>query len=151
MKDFINKLTMNQKIAIVIGSILILLVAMSTFSTDSPTESSSSYTPPAQTYTEPDPVDEYNSRSTLSAEAAFLSDVHSLYNPILESGTDSQLLEMGYGACDSLDSGQTLSSLAIKFGNMYSGDPEGREAAYGIIAGAVLNLCPEYAYQADSL
>lgn len=85
-----------------------------------------------------------------SDESGYIAALHSVGNPVLEVGSRSELLEMGFNVCNALDSGETVSSIAIAI--QASQDSEaGRQGGFAVIAAAVIYLCPEYKYQADNL
>lgn len=85
-----------------------------------------------------------------SDEGGYLAALNSVGNPVLAVGSRSDLLDMGYNVCNALDSGQTVASVAVTVGGSQD-TAVGQEAAYAVIAGAVLYLCPEYKYQAEAL
>lgn len=85
-----------------------------------------------------------------SDERGFITDVRSVNNIVLSVGSNADLLEMGYNACNALDDGETVGSLAIRLAATQD-TTAGQEAAFAIIAGAVIHLCPEYEYQAKNL
>ena len=85
-----------------------------------------------------------------SDESGYLGAVRSIGNPVLAVGSNSELLDMGYNVCNALDNGETVSSVALSVGAVQE-TTVGQEAAYAVIAGSVLYLCPEYKYQADAL
>ena len=85
-----------------------------------------------------------------SDEYGYIAGIHSVGNPVLETGTRSELLEMGYNVCNALDSGETVRSIATMIQETQD-TQNGREGGYAVIAAAVVYLCPEYKYQADNL
>lgn len=85
-----------------------------------------------------------------SDESGYLGALRGLGNGVLAVGSNADLLDMGYNVCNALDSGQTVASIALQVGGSQD-TAVGQEAAYGVIAGAVLYLCPEYKYQAEAL
>jgi len=83
-----------------------------------------------------------------NAEDEFLYDVHSVDNPVIEKNTDKQILETGHIVCDTLNSGETVTTISNYLTS--TGDYEGDTAIEFVatmVAGAVINLCPEYEYQ----
>ena len=85
-----------------------------------------------------------------SDESGYIGAVRSVGNNVLAVGSNAELLEMGYNVCNALDSGETVGSVAIKVAAVQD-TTAGQEAAYAVIAGSVLYLCPEYKYQAENL
>lgn len=85
-----------------------------------------------------------------SDESGFIGAIRATGNDVLNSGSNSDLLELGYKTCNALDGGETVSSLAITL-SATQDTSEGEQAAFALIAGAVVYLCPEYKYQADNL
>lgn len=85
-----------------------------------------------------------------SDEQGFIAAVRSVDNQIIAYGSSSDLLEIGQNVCNSLDSGETVASIAVTLAATQD-TTEGEQAAFAIIAGAVIYLCPEYKYQADNL
>lgn len=87
----------------------------------------------------------------MSAEDTFLSDLNGTGDPIILSMSDSQLLQLGNGVCEVLDSGTTVKEMAFAF--IASGEfTEDQYPTIGRIIGAsVYDLCPDYAYQIDEL
>ena len=147
MDKFLENIEKHKVAIIIIAAILAVFAFIGTSGNDS---SSSSSTTMSDTIV-PDEVDNYNSQQLVVSESAYLRDVYSVGNSVLNSGSDQTVLDLGYAACDALDSGATVSSMAISLGSEYSNQPTMREASFAVIAAAVLNLCPEYKYQADSL
>ena len=91
----------------------------------------------------PDAVDQQNSRDVAANEAGYLSDVRGTDNEILAYGSDADLLNMGYNACDALDDGTSLDALLARTAGTMDTE-EGRQAAFAVIAGALIYFCPEY-------
>lgn len=97
----------------------------------------------ASTEIVPDAVDQQNSRDVARAEAGYLSDVRGVDNDILAYGSDADLLNMGYNACNALDDGTSLNALLARTAGTMDTE-EGRQAAFAVIAGALIYFCPEY-------
>jgi len=109
---------------------------------------------PTVTVTETaDPIadDNYDSGATdtssgfTSDEQAFLDDVHSMNNSIIEDNSDSAIVETGHTVCDTLDGGVTVTEITeslLSSGDYTTNNERGFLAT--MIAGAVVNLCPEY-------
>ncbi len=85
-----------------------------------------------------------------SDDYGYLVAIQSIDNSVLAYASSNELLKMGRGACNALDSGESISELARRLGATQD-TTEGEQAAAAIIAGAVIYLCPEYKYQADNL
>jgi len=85
-----------------------------------------------------------------SDEDGFVSEIRRTGNTVLNLGSQAQLLEMGYNACNALDNGESVGSLAIKLVQTQT-TSEGERAVAIIIAASVIYLCPEYKYQAENL
>lgn len=147
MDKFLENIEKHKVAIIIIAAILAVFAFIGTSGNDS---SSSSSTTMNDTIV-PDEVDNYNSERLVVSESGYLRDVYSVGNSVLNGGTDQMVLDLGYAACDALDSGNTVSSMAMALGAEYRNDSVMREASFAVIAGAVLHLCPEYKYQADSL
>lgn len=82
-----------------------------------------------------------------TAEDEYLYDVRSVGNYYIDNLGDADLLEIGYLICDAFDAGATFDDLAYEL--VSSGtvnDDETIEYAATLIAGASINLCPEYSY-----
>ena len=119
--------------------------------------SSDSATPTVTVTETTDPIvdDTYGSGATDTApsgftteEDEFLSDVHSMNNSIIESNSDTQIVETGHTVCDTLDEGFTVTDVSeylMSSGDYTTDNEQGFLAT--MIAGAVVNLCPEYYYQ----
>jgi hypothetical protein len=134
---------MKKTLGALIGTIA--LVAMLT-ACGSSTDTSATDTSGVDTtsVTDTAPVDS----GYTTAEDEFLYDVHHVNNPIIERNTDKQILETGHTVCDTLDSGETVTTISNYL--MSTGDYEGDTAiefVASMVAGAVINLCPEYKYQ----
>jgi len=107
---------------------------------------------PTVTVTETTTADDnYDSSATdtssgfTSEEQGFLDDVHSMNNSIIEGNTDASIVETGHTVCDTLDGGVTVTEITESL--LASGDYETdnqRGFLATMIAGAVVNLCPEY-------
>jgi len=138
---------MNKKVLIaVLGAIAILalLTGCGGGSADTAT--------PTVTVTETAPAeDSYDSSATdtssgfTSDEQGFLDDVHGMNNSIIEGNTDSAIVETGHTVCDTLDGGVTVTEIteSLLASGDYSTDNQ-RGFLATMIAGAVVNLCPEY-------
>jgi hypothetical protein len=113
---------------------------------------SSNTATPTVTVTETTPADNsYDSSATdtssgfTSAEQGFLDDVHSMNNSIIEGNTDASIVETGHTVCDTLDGGYTVTDITenlLSSGDYQTDNQRGFLAT--MIAGAVVNLCPEY-------
>ena len=110
--------------------------------------SSADESAPAPTVTVTEVPSEDVFGETYTAEDEFLFDVRSIGNVYIENISDADLLELGYLVCGAFDEGYTVDDLAYELAATgdYSGSAE-QEYAGTIIAGSVLNLCPEYSYQ----
>lgn len=121
-----------------------LAFGLSSCGNDSSSVASEKYVEPEQ-YVAPEDYD-----VNPSDDYGYLAAIKSIDNQVLAYGSDNELLKMGRGACNALDSGETVSSLARRLGATQD-TTEGEQAAAAVIAGAVIYLCPEYKYQADNL
>jgi len=94
------------------------------------------------------PIDTPVDSGYTNAEEEFLFDVHNVNNSVIESNPDEQIVSVGHIVCDTLDEGNTVSDVSdylISTGD-YTTDND-IEFVASMIAGAVINLCPEYKYQ----
>lgn len=83
-------------------------------------------------------------------EDEFLFAVNDMDNSVIAYTSDSDLLDMGWAVCQVLDDGFTLEDIVNEF--IYNSDlstEEEFEAVGIIMGGAVIYLCPEYAYMID--
>lgn len=106
---------------------------------------SSNESAPAPTVTVTEEPTEDIHEQIYTAEDEYIYDVRSVGNSYIENLPDSQLLEIGYLVCDAFDAGATFEDLAYEL--VSSGtvnDDETIEYAATLIAGAAINLCPEY-------
>lgn len=104
---------------------------------------------PATTSTE-DLTDFASVSTPTNAEDEYLYDLHNVGNYRIESQTDEWLIDAGYTVCDTLDAGYTVIDIA----QMMVGsdlDDTGTQGVAAIVAAAVLNFCPQYSYQIESL
>ena len=112
----------------------------------------SSQASPAPTITvtqdaqQPEPLSTDDGVSNLSNEELYLIGIKSMNNPILNSATDAQLLEMGYSVCEALDAGFTVEDIiqymAVQMvGEGMTSDVESEAVGY-IIGAADTALCP---------
>lgn len=140
MDKFLESIEKNKVAVIIIGVLAAALVFVGVSNKDN------NSTPVAvDPYVAPQDMD-----TNPSNESGYLNAVRSVGNPVLAVGSNSELLDMGYNVCNALDSGQTVASIAITVGAAQD-STAGQEAAYAVIAGAVLYICPEYKYQAEAL
>ncbi len=140
MDKFLESIEKNKVAVIIIGLLAAALVFVGVSNKDN------NSTPVAvDPYVAPQDYD-----VNPSDEGGYLNAVRSIGNPVLAVGSTNDLLEMGYNVCNALDSGETVASVAMKVGAVQD-TTAGQEAAYAVIAGSVLYLCPEYKYQADAL
>lgn len=91
--------------------------------------------------------DSYDDGTTnLSNEEIYLLGVKSANNPILNSASDSELLEVGYSVCDILDQGFTTDDIIAYMAREMVNDgltSEAHAEAVGYIIGAAESaLCP---------
>lgn len=140
MDKFLESIEKNKVAVMIIGALLVALVFVGVSNKDN--NSSPAAMDP---YVAPQDYD-----VNPSDESGYLGALRGLGNGVLAVGSNADLLEMGYNVCNALDSGQTVASIAIQVGGTQD-TAVGQEAAYGVIAGAVLYLCPEYKYQAEAL
>lgn len=142
-------MTKKTKIAIAIVGAVALAILLTGCGGGGSTETAT----PTVTVTETtEPLDVYEPEPSgfTSAEDEFLYDVHSVGNSVIESNTDAQIVSVGHTVCDTLDKGNTVDDISrylIATGD-YTTDND-IEFVSTMIAGAVVNLCPEYDYQID--
>ena len=133
---------MKKPLTVVIGS---MLLALSFTACGSGSSTSSLDTTDTTNTTVVDtPVDS----GFTNAEDEFLFDVHNVNNSVIENNTDEQIVKVGHIVCDTLDSGETVTTISNYL--MSTGDYEGDTAiefVASMVAGAVINLCPEYKYE----
>jgi len=133
---------MKKPLIAVIGSVLLVLTLTACGG------GSTSATDTTDTTTSSDVVDTPVDSGFTTNEDEFLYDVHGVDNSIIERNTDSRIVEVGHTVCDTLDSGETVTTISNYL--MSTGDYEGDTAiefVASMVAGAVINLCPEYKYQ----
>lgn len=140
MDKFLESIEKNKVAVIIIGLLAAALVFVGVSNKDN-----NSAPVALDPYVAPQDYD-----TNPSDESGYLGALRSLGNGVLSVGTTADLLEMGYNVCNALDNGETVASVAMMVGATQE-TAVGQEAAYGVIAGAVLYLCPEYKYQADAL
>lgn len=138
MDKFLENIEKHKVAIIIIAAILAVFAFIGTSGNDSTPVAVDPYVAPQDYDVNP------------SDESGYLGALRGLGNGVLAVGSNADLLEMGYNVCNALDSGQTVASIAIQVGGSQD-TAVGQEAAYGVIAGAVLYLCPEYKYQAEAL
>lgn len=105
---------------------------------------------PTVTVTQNAPVPEPSSAddgvSNLSDEELYLISIKSMNNPILDRGTDRELLDMGYAVCDALNAGYTVDDVIAYMASEIAKDGGASESyveAVGYIIGAADSaLCP---------
>ena len=125
----------------------LLTLLISAFAVFGLTGCSTSATP-KETVTETETEIAIPDEPIYTEEDEYLADVHSVGNTYIENITDSDLLDLGYLVCEALDSGNTTDDLAYELASSGNYDDyESQQYAASIIAGAVVNLCPEYNYQ----
>lgn len=138
---------MNKKIIIAVVGAIALALFLSGCGGGGSTETAT----PTVTVTETtEPTDVYEPSGFTNAEDEFLYDVHNVNNSVIESNSDEQIVSVGHTVCDTLDDGNTVSDVSdylISTGD-YTTDND-IEFIATMIAGAVVNLCPEYKYQID--
>jgi len=135
-----------KKIAITVGSILLFasLAACGSSNTDTATTEPA----PVVTVTEqaPPATDTY-----ASPEDTFLTDLHDMSNPYIDTTSDEDLLDIGNTVCSALDEGNTVEDLVTYLSTSGTFDTtEQAEAGGMIIAAAVVDLCPEYTSQVQA-
>lgn len=133
---------MNKKLAIgggIVASLLLVGACAGPTETTTATQERTDFAAAA-----PEPT------STWSVEDEFLSDVHSNGGSRIRNVSDEELLGMGYEICDLLDSGNSVMDLARAVAMNGTDDEAQVKAITAVIAGAVVNLCPEYSYQLEN-
>lgn len=138
MNKFLENIEKHKVAIIIIAAILAVFAFIGSSGNDSTPAAVDPYVAPQDYDVNP------------SDESGYLGALRSLGNGVLAVGSNADLLEMGYNVCNALDSGQTVASVALQVGGSQD-TAVGQEAAYGVIAGAVIYLCPEYEYQAEAL
>ena len=142
-----KKNNLKKKIVIAVVGAIALALLLSGCGGGGSTETAT----PTVTVTETtEPLDVYEPEPSgfTNAEDEFLSDVHGVGNSVIESNSDEQIVSVGHTVCDTLDDGNTVSDVSaylISTGD-YTTDND-IEFVATMIAGAVVNLCPEYKYQ----
>jgi hypothetical protein len=139
----------KKKIVIAVVGAIALLALLSGCGGGGSTDTAT----PTVTVTETAPADDtYDSSATDSgltnAEDEFLYDVHGVGNSVIESNSDEQIVSVGHTICDTLGEGNTVNDVSeylISTGD-YTTDND-IEFVATMIAGSVINLCPEYKYQ----
>ncbi len=94
-------------IAVAAGLSTVALVACSAESVPAPTVTVTQEAQPEAQPSEPDTYSKYDSR-----EEMYLTTLRSSGNSVIASGSDSQLLEMGYDVCAILDKGYSVDDIA---------------------------------------
>lgn len=86
-----------------------------------------------------------------SAQEEYVNSIRSIGNPLLNSATDYQLLDMGNSVCSALDGGMTINQIINYMAEQMTASGMNSETelqAAGIIIGAaVYHLCPQYSNQ----
>lgn len=137
----------KKKIVIAVVGAIALAILLSGCGGGGSTDTATPTTTVTET-TEPVVVDEPSGFT--SAEDEFLYDVHNVGNPTIERNSDAEIVSVGHTVCDTLDKGYTVSDVSeylIGTGD-YTTDND-IEFLSTMIAGAVVDLCPEYKYQID--
>ena len=133
----------NKTVLLVASGVALLLVAFFVGASSSENKTTTPAPRPTSTWT-PDPEPVY------SDEYLYLDAVNEYGNSIIRSASDSDLLDMGWSVCDVLDMGYDINDIADEFIYNSTLSTEAEFAALGtIVGGAVLYLCPEYAYMID--
>jgi hypothetical protein len=133
----------NKTVLFVAGGVALLLVAFFVGASSSDKQNTTPAPTPTSTWTpEPEPV--------YSDEELFLDAVNEYGNDIIFSTSDADLLELGWSVCGVLDQGYDINDIVDELLYNSSLSTEEEFAAVGtIVGGAVLYLCPEYAYMID--
>jgi len=138
----------NKKIMLGVGAVALAVVAFFVGSSGNSSDTSNPAPKPTNTWTpEPEP-----STPSYSSEDEFLWAVGDMNNDIIDYSSDSDLLDMGWAVCDVLDDGYDINDIIDYF--LYESDfstEEEYEAIGIVIGGAVIYLCPEYAYMIDDV
>lgn len=82
--------------------------------------------------------------SGLSDEEMFVIHVRSTDIPMLTEATDADLISLGYRMCSLLDNGDTVRGIMDGARDQFAGEQQAMELTAAILAGAVVDLCPEY-------
>jgi PBP1b-binding outer membrane lipoprotein LpoB len=101
-------------------------------------------------YVQPAPTQEYvvPPAPVVTPQESYLIGVRAEYNKYIEAASDIQLLEVGNTVCETLDTGVSIEELAVYLVASSGNEDDAYYEMMGITIGAaVMNLCPEYAYQ----
>lgn len=129
-----------NKIIIAVAVVGVALVGCSSQASPAPTVTITQNAP------EPEPLNTDDGVSNLSNEELYLLGIKSMNNPILNSATDQQLIEMGESVCEALAAGFTTQDI-IEYmarqmvGQGMTSDVESEAVGY-IIGAADSALCP---------
>jgi PBP1b-binding outer membrane lipoprotein LpoB len=127
-----------KKTSIIGATALALTLVLTGCST---TSAGPDYSQPAPEYVAP-PVPE------VTPQESYLIGVKAEYNKYIASAPDIQLLEVGNTVCETLDAGVSIEQLAVYLVANSGNEDDAYYEMMGIVIGAaVMNLCPEYAYQ----
>lgn len=128
---------MNKKIML-LGLVALLITGLVVLS-----GCSASTSEPKETVTVTEQPDDTWNDYTGGDEDAFLDAVNTNGNWVIATTSDSDLLDLGWTICDSLDTGASPDEI-IEVLIDTAETTDDAEAFATVMAGAVVHLCPEY-------
>ena len=131
-----------KKIAIIAGSVLLLvgLAACGSSDTNSAaTDTSGVYETPAPvvTVTEQAPA-------PISDDEQYLTAVHALDDPLIETSSDYTLLSIATNTCSALNSGYSISDIVVELADQGVITSDNAKTIGSLLAASVMVYCPEY-------
>lgn len=137
----------NKKVAAVSAAFVSLALLLSACGSES-SEPKPTVTVTEEATQEPAPV--------LTDEQSYINNLRSYNNFYIQSNTDTDLINLGYTLCESLDNGYTVLDIVTElsygsFGQQNAGDEDAIQFAGLTIGAAVASFCPEYSYQVYEL
>jgi hypothetical protein len=139
-----------KKIAIGSAIAVALLLVLSACGGSDNTSDTSTTTTATDTFVEPTYEPAPAPEPGISDEDQYLSALHDMSDPYIDTTSDADLLEIGSTICDALDAGYTVEDIIFELSTNGTFESEDQAYAGGIIVAASATiLCSEYASQVD--
>jgi len=123
-----------KKIMVVAAAAIMFFGLTACGSSDTNNTATDTYT------TAPAPVETYEP----TPEDNFLTGVHSLNDPMIETTDDSTLLSIGHSTCRILNQGYSVNALVTTLSEQGAITTSNAEAVGKILGAAIVTMCPEY-------